>query len=237
LALNGESDMPSNFLFEKNGPITTITFNRPERRNCMNTEVMREMESLLFKVRDDPETRVLVVTGAGNSFSAGADLTAAKGVTDPRERQEIFRNTQRHLPRLIGRAFEALTHLDAVTIGAINGYAIGGGWAIALGFDLCIAVEDAEFWVPEVDLGVPFDGQPANILAAHLGPWHAKEAIITCRHFKARELFELGLINRVVKRDELMPAVKELAQTVAAKNSRATTASKMGINTYFFGPR
>jgi enoyl-CoA hydratase len=229
--------MPKNFLLEKSGPITTLTFNRPERRNCMNEEVMLEMERLLLGVRDDAETRVLVVTGTGNSFSAGADLSQAKGVTDSRERQEIFRRTQKRLPRLIGRTFEVLTHLDALTIGAINGYAIGGGWAIALAFDFCIAVEEAEFWVPEVDLGVPFNGQPANVLAARLGPWRAKEAVITCRHYMAGELLEMGLLNRVVKKEELMPVVTELAQTLVTKSFKAATTSKAGINAVFFGQR
>ena len=81
---------PANFLFEKDGPITTITFNRPERRNCMNREVMAEFERLIRRVRDDRETRVLIVTGTGAAFSAGADVSGAADVKDPAERRRIF---------------------------------------------------------------------------------------------------------------------------------------------------
>ena len=108
--------------------------------------------------------------------------------------------------RLIGRAFDVLAHLDQITIGAINGYAVGGGWSFALAFDFAIAVEGAEFWVPEVDLEVPYRGAPASVLAARLGPWRAKEAILMCRHYRAEELLAMGALNRVVKPDGLMPA-------------------------------
>src|SRR6266849_10250576 len=102
-------DMPENFLFEKDGPVTTITFNRPERRNCMNREVMLEMEGLIEQVRDGRDTRALIVTGAGTSFSAGADVSGAKGVTDPKERLRIIAERNKGLPRIIGRIFDLIT--------------------------------------------------------------------------------------------------------------------------------
>jgi hypothetical protein len=120
-----------NFLFEKDGPVTTITFNRPERRNCMNREVMAEFERLVHRVRDDRETRVLIVTGTGAAFSAGADLSGAEGVKDPEERRRIFAERNGGLARMIGRSFDQISRLDCMTIGAINGYAVGGGWALA----------------------------------------------------------------------------------------------------------
>jgi enoyl-CoA hydratase len=229
--------MPSNFIFEKQGPITTITFSRPERRNCLNEEVILDFEKLLHLVRDDRETRALIVTGIGNAFCSGADLSMLKGVEDRQKRRELSKQIGKRLPRLIGRAFDVLAHLDAVTIGAINGYAVGGGWSFALAFDFCLAVEDAEFWVPEVDMEVPYRGAPAKVLAARLGPWRAKEAILMCRHYKAAELLALGVINRVVKPDELMPAAQELARTMAAKPPEAIANSKRDINAVFFGQR
>ncbi len=229
--------MPANFLFEKDGPIATITFNRPERRNCLDEEVILEFEKLLQAVRDDRGVRSLIVTGAGNAFCAGADLSQFKDVDDPAKRRQFSREIGRRLPRLIGRAFDVLAHLDATTIGAINGYAIGGGWSFALGFDFCIAVEGAEFWVPEVDLEVPYRGAPAKVLAACLGPWRAKEAILMCRHYSAAELLALGVINRVVKPPELMPAAQELARAMAEKSAEAIANSKRDINSVFFGQR
>ena len=229
--------MPSNFSFEKQGPITTITFSRPERRNCLNEEVILDFEKLLHMVRDDRETRALIVTGTGNAFCSGADLSMLKDVEDRQKRRELSKQIGKRLPRLIGRAFDVLAHLDAVTIGAINGYAVGGGWSFALAFDFCLAVEDAEFWVPEVDMEVPYRGAPAKVLAARLGPWRAKEAILMCRHYKAAELLALGVINRVVQPNELMPVAQELARTMVAKPAEAITSSKRDINAVFFGQR
>jgi 1,4-dihydroxy-2-naphthoyl-CoA synthase len=133
--------MPSNFIFEKNGPITTITFSRPERRNCLNEEVIFDFENLLHSVRDDRETRALIVTGTGTAFCSGADLSVLKNAEN-REQQPVFsKQAGKRMPRLIGRVFDVLANLDLVTIGAINGYAVGGGWSWALAFDFCLAVE------------------------------------------------------------------------------------------------
>lgn len=233
--------MPSNFLVEKEGPITTLTFSRPERRNCLNQEVILEFERHLQEVRDDRDCRVLIVTGQGAAFCAGADTALfrddAGSPTDPGEQRRRASDFAKRLPRLIGRAFDVLAHLDQVTIGAINGAAVGGGWSFALALDFAIAVEGAEFWVPEVDLEVPFRGAPANVLAARLGPWRAKEAILGCSHYKAEELLAMGLLNRVVKPAELMPAARDLAKSMAAKSPEAIAATKRGINAVFFGQR
>src|SRR5690242_5529662 len=148
--------MPANFLFEKDGPITTITFNKPERRNCMTRDSMLEFEHMIHQVRDNRDARVLIVTGTGTAFSAGADTSSAKGISDPKERARVFGATNKGLARIIGRVFDTILRLDCMTIGAINGYAVGGGWALAAAFDFVIASEHAEFWVPEVDLGAAF---------------------------------------------------------------------------------
>ena len=229
------------FLVEHDGPVTTLSFNRPERRNCLDEGVILEFERHLHAVRDDRECRVLIVTGKGTAFCAGADSAMfevpAGGAIDPAERRRRMGEFGKRWPRLIGRAFDVLAHLDQITIGAINGYAVGGGWSFVLGFDFAIAVEGAEFWVPEVDLDVPYRGAPASVLAARLGPWRAKEAILMCRHYKAAELLAMGALNRVVKPEELMPAAQALAKTMAAKSRDALAASKRDINAVFFGNR
>jgi enoyl-CoA hydratase len=230
--------MPSNFIFEKSGPISTITFNRPERRNCINEEVIFDFENLLHAVRDDRETRALIVTGTGTAFCSGADLSGLKRSGEGGEEQRVFsKQAGKRTPRLIGRVFDVLANMDIVTIGAINGYAVGGGWSWALAFDFCLAVGAAEFWVPEVDMHVPYRGAPAKVLATRLGPWRAKEAILLCRHYSAAELLALGVINRIVKPEELMPAAQELARTMAAKQAEAIANSKRDINAVFFGQR
>src|ERR1043166_2019468 len=130
--------MPDHFILEKDGRISTLTFNRPEKRNPLNEEIVLELESLLHQVRDDRDVRVLIFTGTGNTFSAGADLSQVKGVTDRDERQRIFAPLGKRRGRLVGRVLEVLVHLEQVTIAAINGYAVGGGWALALGCDFRI---------------------------------------------------------------------------------------------------
>lgn len=227
--------MPDHFVLEKEGRVATLTFNRPEKRNPLNEEIVLELESLLHQIRDDQDARVLIFTGTGNTFSAGADLSLMKGVTDPQERQRIFVPLGKRRARLIGRVLRVLANLEQVTIAAINGYAIGGGWSLALGCDLRIAVEGAEFWFPEVDLGVPLSPDSTALLTAHIGPSLAKEIIITCRHFKAEELLPLGLVNRVVKKEELYPTVRELAQSLASKNPNAVMVSKATVNALALG--
>jgi enoyl-CoA hydratase/carnithine racemase len=229
--------MPENFLFDQDGPIATITFNRPERRNCMNREVMLEFEDLIHRVREERETRVLIVTGTGAAFSAGADLSAAKGVSDPKERQRLFAARNKGLPRIIGRVFDTILRLDCMTVGAINGFAVGGGWALAAAFDFVVAAETAQFWVPEVELGVPFAGGPAVVMAARMGPWRAKEAMIMCRHYAARELFDMGMVNKVVKPAELTAAAREMARVLLKMPAKAATATKHVVDTQFAGPR
>jgi enoyl-CoA hydratase/carnithine racemase len=229
--------MPKYFLFEKDDAVTTITFNRPDKRNCLDDDVVLELESLVQRVRDDRDTRVLIATGTGKAFSAGADVSGAKGIADPRERARAAGRSAARFPRLIGRVVDLISHLDIMTIAAVNGYAIGGGWSIALAFDFCIAVEGAEFWVPEVDMGVPYRGTPAQILALRMGPWAAKEATILCRHYKAEELLAMRVINRIVKPEELMAAARAVAAALAAKPASAVAPSKRDINAIFYGER
>jgi enoyl-CoA hydratase len=229
--------MPENFEFETAGPITTITFNRPERRNCMTREVMLEFEQLILRIRDDRTTRVLIVTGSGPAFSAGADVSSGKGVDDPAERARIFAARNRGLPRIIGRVFDTILRLDCMTVGAVNGFAVGGGWALAAAFDFVIASENAQFWVPEVELGVPFAGSPAEVMANRLGPWLAKEAMIMCRHYTASELYDLGMLNKVVKHSELMPVAREFAERLLKLPEKAATATKHVVDGVFAGPR
>jgi enoyl-CoA hydratase len=122
-----------------------------------------------------------------------------------------------------------LVNLEPITIAAINGYAVGGGWALVLGCDFKIAVEEAQFWFPEVDLGVPLSADSTALLAAHVGPTRAKEMIITCRRYTASELLAVGILNRVVKKAELYPSVQELAQSLI-KNQTAVMGSKLIVN-------
>jgi len=115
--------------------------------------------------------------------------------------------------------------------------AIGGGWALAAAMDFVVAAETAEFWLPEVELGAPFSGVPGEIIARRVGPWRAKEIMILCRHYMARDLLAMGMVNQVVKPAELMPTAHELARNLLKMPRGAATATKHAIDNVAIGPR
>lgn len=222
--------MSNYFKLAMEGGVAVLTFDRNEKRNPLNEDSVSELEANLMMVRDDENARALVLTGAGAAFCAGADLSRLKGVTDQAERQRIFTSVAPRRRQVLRRTLELLTNLQMPTVAAVNGFAVGGGWFIALACDLRIAVEGAEFWMPEVDLGSPGPRGPEQWLAAHVGAARAKEIIFTCRHFKAPELYQWGLLNRVVAKEALMPAAMELAQSLASKRREAIVQAKANIN-------
>jgi enoyl-CoA hydratase len=221
------------FKLEKQDGVAVLTFDRKEKRNPFNEDSVSELEANLLALRDDSDTRALLITGSGNTFSAGADLSHMKGVTDPAERQRLFGSVAPRRRRLVRRTLGLLQNLELPTVAAVNGFAVGGGWFLALACDLRIAVEGAEFWMPEVDLGAPGPRGPEQWLTAHVGAARAKEIIFTCRHFKAEELYQWGLLNRVVKSGELMPVALELARSLAARSRSAIVQAKAQINGFF----
>jgi enoyl-CoA hydratase len=222
--------MGTHFKLEKDGAVAVLTFDRPEKRNPLNEDSVTELHDNLMALRDDDELRAIVLTGSGNTFSAGADMSHMKGVTDPAERQRLFTAVPARRMRVLRRTMELLTNHELPTVAAVNGYAVGGGWFLALCCDLRIAVEGAEFWMPEIDLGVPGPREPERRLREEVGVARAKEIIRTCRHFKSEELYEWGLLNRVVKKSELMPAAMELARYLASRKRAAMLQAKAQIN-------
>lgn len=223
----------THFLVESEGPVMTVTFNRPERRNGLSSAVLRELEAIIHHVRDDGRIRALVLTGAGSVFCAGAEPTSVA----ERAGTGDLAGTSSGGPRMIGRIFDQLAHLEAMTVVAVNGHAIGGGWSLALAADYCLAVPDAQFWVPEVDLGVPFRGLSSFALTHRMGPWLAKEAVILCRRFSAAELLALGVVNRVVEPGQLMDEARAVAARFAAQPAKAAINTKRDVNAVVYGPR
>jgi len=222
--------MGKHFKLEKDGGVAVLTFDRPEKRNPLNEDSITELHDNLVALRDDDDVRALVLTGSGNTFSAGADMSHMKGVTDPAERQRLFSAVPARRLRVLRRTMELLTNHELPTVAAVNGYAVGGGWFLVLCCDLRIAVEGAEFWMPEIDLGVPGPREPERRLREEVGVARTKEIILTCRHFKSEELYEWGLLNRVVKKHELMPAAMELARYLASRKRTAMLQAKAQIN-------
>jgi enoyl-CoA hydratase len=222
--------MYQNFLVDRDDKIVVVTLNRPEKRNPINEEMLSEFEQIVMSLRDDASSRAVILTGTGNSFCAGADLSMVKGVTDPAERQRLFALARNRRARLIGRTYPLFENLEQVSIAAINGYAIGGGWGLALSCDFRLAVPGAQFWLPEVDLGVPLGIGTTSRLVSMVGIARAKEIIITGDRYTAEDLHSWGMINRLVAPETLIMAALDLAKRLIAKNPGAVAGSKLSVN-------
>jgi enoyl-CoA hydratase/carnithine racemase len=188
----------------RQGAVATVTIARPEARNALDAVTLDALAAAFEDLDRDPEVRVLVLTGAGDkAFCAGADLRS--GLTsDP---SAVEGHEQRGLLR---RLFAATEALRTPLIGRINGHALAGGLGVALACDLLVAVEDATFGTPEVHVGL-WPHVISALLVQHLGPKRALEWMMTGRRYPAAEAERLGLVNRVVPRDQLDEAVAELA--------------------------
>lgn len=216
-------------LLERRGAVATVTLNRPERRNSLADEVLAALGRVLAELRDDAESRVVVLTGAGPVFSAGAHAPFRRGMSDE-ERRRAFASARSQFRRLFERATALLEGLEQTTIARIQGHAVGGGWGLALACDFRLAAASAEFWIPEVDLGVPLGVASTARFVRLVGPARAKEIILTCRRYGAAEAEALGLLTRAVPDGALDATVAEWAERLAAKPFRPLAEAKARIN-------
>jgi enoyl-CoA hydratase/carnithine racemase len=213
----------------RDGPIATVTLDRPERRNALSDALLTELGTVFGELRDDAATRVVIVTGAPPIFSAGADA-GIKSSMSPEERRRVFQARKSQFRRLFERANTLLENLEQTTIAAINGHAVGGGFGLTLACDFRWAAAEAELWIPEVDLGVPLGVGSTTRLVRLVGPARAKEIIMECRRYTAAEAQAAGLVHRVVPGAELAGAVGEYARRLAAKPFRPLAEMKARIN-------
>jgi enoyl-CoA hydratase/carnithine racemase len=203
------------------GPIGTLTLNRPTRLNALSLEVLEELERAAHWFDQQTAVRVVIVSGEGRAFSAGADL---EGFPQPGD-EGLAAAADR------GRAMaDALEQMRAVSIARIQGWCVGGGLVLAAACDLRVASEQARFSIPEVDLGIPLAWGGIPRLVRELGPALTKELVITCRPFDAAEARTAGFLNRVVPEAELQACALELAREVAARPAIPVAATKRHTN-------
>ena len=169
------------------------------------------------------------MTGAPPVFSAGADAGHAKATT-AEERRRLFASRKSQFRRLFERANTTLENLEQATIAAMNGHAVGGGWGLALACDFRLAAAEAQFWIPEVDLGVPLGIGTTTRFVRLVGPARAKEIIMGCARYSAAEAQAWGLVHRVVPGVELAKATREYAERLAAKPTKPLAEVKARIN-------
>lgn len=206
-----------NMLFEKEGNIAILTFNRPDARNAVNNDVRAEFAAAMGEIEADDDIRVMILTGKGKAFASGVDI------------KEFNKTTPYHAHNLY-RLGERVEKLPKPVIAAVNGYCLGGGNEIAMGCDIIIASERAKFGQPEINIGIIPGGGGTQRLPRLIGACKARELIFTGDIITAEEAFKLGLVNRVVPEDELMTTAKEIAAKIAVKSSAALKLAKQAIN-------
>lgn len=209
-------------LYEDQDGIATLTFNRPKAMNALNGALLSEFEEALETLATNEEIRVLILTGAGEkAFVAGADISEL-ATFDALQGKRFSEKGQ----RVIGK----LQELAIPVIGAINGFALGGGSEIALACDFVYAAETAKFGLPEINLGIIPGFGGTQRLPSVVGPARAKEMIFTGKMITAQEALEAGMVNRVCPADALMDEVRETARTIAGKGKVSLRAAKQAVN-------
>ena len=209
----------------RRGAVATLTLNQPEKRNAMTPELTEAFVARVAEVRGDAALKVLIVTGAGRAFCAGGDLGMLRRMVERGDDPEANRREMGAFYRL----YLALLHLDIPTIAAINGAAIGAGLSMALGCDMRLAAAGAPLAVSFLNLGLHPGMATTHLLPALIGHARASEIIFTGRTVSAEEAAALGIVNRVVPPEELLPAANALADEMAAKPAAALRMAKRAL--------
>ena len=212
------------------GALGRLTLSRPKRLNAIGLTMMREIREAAYHFDGQPDVRVVVVSGAGRAFCAGADLKDSPvAAATPRE-GGLSWSERREVGQAGLRMADALEGMRAVTIAQVHGYAVGGGLVLMAACDLRVAAEDAVFSIPEVDLGIPLAWGGIPRLVREIGPALTKELVMTCRRFTPAEAKAAGLVNRVVPAAALEDEVAALADELAAKPSVPVIITKEHVN-------
>jgi len=209
-----------NILCEKRNNAAIIKFNRPEKKNALSLELMEELRGVLEGVENDDDVRAVVITGAGDAFSSGADLADV----------QTLQMIEQQLDASTGKStMIKLINLEKPTIAAVNGYALGHGLECALMCDIIIASDKAVFGF----IG-PLRGSVCPYamirLADEVGRAKAKELLFTCDRISAEEALRIRLINKVVPHEKLMDSVFEIVERMKNSAPLATKLTKRAIN-------
>jgi enoyl-CoA hydratase/carnithine racemase len=209
--------------YENTNGVTTLTLNNPEKLNALSVTMQQELLDALRHCRDDERTRVIIITGTGEkAFCVGAEIQGFKGMTAIKG-YRLMRDLGYEVHRL-------MEVMEKPLIAAVNGYCLAGGLEVALSCDIIIAAEEAQFGVPEINIGIiPGWGGSVRLPRA-IGSRRAKEWIMTGKRFSATEAERVGLVTRVVPRVTLMAEVRKLAEELAVKSPNALRMAKMVIN-------
>lgn len=208
-------------LYRKHNNIAHITINRENALNCFNYEMLRELNEVTDIISFDSDVIVVIITGAGDkAFSAGADLKERKTLNET----EVRRNV-----KAIGDVFNNIANLPQPTIAAVNGYAFGGGFELMIACDFAIAAEGIEMGLTETSWAIIPGAGGTQRLPRLVGEMKAKELILTARKFKAEEALDLGIVLKVVEKENLLNTCEELAYDMMKNGPVAIKQAKYAI--------
>jgi enoyl-CoA hydratase len=210
--------MTTTVLCEREGAIAVLTLNRPDKLNALNAELLRELDATLERLCADPTVSCAILTGAGDkAFAAGADIGAMS---------EMGTEQARAFSEMGHRVCSRIERAPFPVIGAINGFALGGGCELALACDFLYASDKAKLGQPEVNLGVMPGFGGTQRLARRVGIGRARELCYTGDTVGADEALRIGLVNAVIAHAELLPKVRDVATKIASKGRLAVAQCK-----------
>ena len=212
--------------YEQKNRVAVLTIDRQEALNALNSQVLRDLDDAITKVEQADDVFAVILTGAGRSFVAGADIGEMKDFSAIDGKRFGVRG---------GSVFLRLENLSKPVIAAVNGFALGGGCELAMACDIRLAAEKAKFGQPEVGLGITPGFGGTQRLPRIVGVSKAMELILTAKTIGAAEAKEIGLVSEVYPPEELMDKAMELAQAICANAPIAVAESKrcirMGMQT------
>jgi enoyl-CoA hydratase/carnithine racemase len=203
-----------------------ITLNRPEKLNPLSTETLYELAEAARFFDAQHQVKVVVISGRGRAFCAGADLAAFSSGDGSAPTAVAVRDAA-DAGRLMADAIEAMR---AVTVAKLHGHCVGGGLVLAAACDLRVAADDTRFSIPEVDLGIPLAWGGIPRLVREMGPAITKELVMTCRPFSAAEAYATGFLNHAVPADELDGSVEAIVSQLESKSLLTLSATKQHVN-------
>lgn len=216
------------------GPILTVQLNTPETGNAISGQVLGELLAVLGAAEDDPDIRVMVISGAGDNFCLGGDRSEFPSLLAEDPSGAAFRA----LAVKARRVCDALATTETVTIARLHGGVIGAGLALAAFCDLRVGADNCHFLLPELSLGIPPAwGGALSRLLYEAGPAKVRELILTRDHFNAATAHDLSILHKVVPENELDAAVARWTRPLVRRSPAALRTAKLMLNSYATAPR
>lgn len=211
----------NHLIIEKQEKICILKINNPQAMNALNSAVLKELDAAVDQIKNDPDIAVVILTGEGRAFVAGADISEMAGMNAVEGKA---------FGELGASVFRKIEMLDRPVIAAVNGFALGGGCELAMACDIRIASAKAKLGQPETGLGITPGFSGTQRLPRLVGPGKAKELIYTADIIDAAEALRIGLVNQVTEPETLMQTALAMAAKIAEKAPIAVKYSKEAIN-------